>query len=372
MDEDRAAQNLGVFARALRKWGFSLSVEDVVLAARAMALTQDFSLPGVHAVLSALWISSPEQRVLFNRAYAYFAAFLAGITPAAPFGDRWLSGIGLPEQGRTWVSWIDASMSLSLTMSNRTVLTHSGRASDEEVHGAQSPTHTVVDNLWRRRLLAVPPHVMRAYRRRDARRGRLWNLSRLLRKNRGRSEIMTLWHQTQRTAMRPTWIVWDASRSMDGFMAMYFQFLHALVATKNRLQVVIFSTRLTNVTAALQIANQAHAYEAVFEMAHDLRGGTQFAMAARALSKILQTHTTTRSDVVIITDGYDALPADGLGVILGNIARRSHRVVWWNPWLGRDGYRIATDTGRALAQFAARIEPAGSLDDCVRAWARLT
>ena len=372
--EDRAAENLWILARALRTLGFSLSIQDAVLAARSVALTQDLSLTGVHDVLAALWVSSHEQRVLFDQAYAYFASLLAGaLDSSIPQGaGPWLSGIGLPQSGRTWVSWIDAAKSSQFRTSDRTVYSHSGRASSEEVLAGSQSGHSPAELPWARRLDSLPAHQVRGYRRQDVRRGKLWNLSRVLRRNRGRAEITALWRQKRRDTLRPSLFLWDASRSMDGFLSMYFQFLHRLVHTKNAVEVWTFSTRLTDVTAELRTVDPKQAYRNVFEKARDLRGGTLLASVAEALAARTGNRLSTKSDIVLITDGYDAGSPEDLANILSKMGRRSHRLIWWNPWLGRKGYEIATPAGRILAKHCDRVDASGTLSACVAAWQRLT
>jgi uncharacterized protein with von Willebrand factor type A (vWA) domain len=313
-----------------------------------------------------------DQRKLFDLAYGAFASLLLGSWDAVAAPKPWLSGLHLPDVSDTLsVSWMPNRQADRYRVSERTVLTRSGQASAQELH---APAHGMVcaaDGAWRRSLAAMPLPRRRGYRRISGHHGPYWDMARTLKQQREHPEMVTLWHRHRRIRVRPTWFLWDASRSMEGFISTYFQFFHALAGMSAAVDVFAFSTRLAHITPLLQIKGEEQSYQSIFANAPYLRGGTLLSEALETFTRQLRQKGGSRTNVVVVTDGYDAGSPEDLSNSLLKVKRSCHRLFWWNPWGKAPGYAPVTLSAKILKKRVNQIEPAGSLEDCIQAWKHL-
>jgi uncharacterized protein with von Willebrand factor type A (vWA) domain len=141
---------------------------------------------------------------------------------------------------------------------------------------------------------------------------------------------------------RPLVLVCDVSGSMEPYARMLFQYLHACVAARRRVEAFAFGTRLTRVTRELESrdpdAALAHAAGAVT----DWHGGTRIGAALGELNREHGRRLGRGAIVVVLSDGWDRGEPAELRAEIARLARCSHRLVWLNPLKAQPRYEPLT------------------------------
>ena len=102
----------------------------------------------------------------------------------------------------------------------------------------------------------------------------------------------------------------------------------------------MFSTRLTRITSLLRRRNIAAALELISEMVQDWSGGTKIGMCIREFNDTMAANMlTSKSLVVIISDGWDTGDTSVLDAEMAKLRTRAFRIIWLNPLLGSPHYQ---------------------------------
>ena len=185
----------------------------------------------------------------------------------------------------------------------------------------------------------------RSRRLRPDRRGRELDLRATLRASmRTGGDPLTLARRQRQIKQRPIVLLCDVSGSMERYARIVLQFACALAATegggRRAVEAFVFATQLTRVTPYLRDRRRQLALNAAVAAARDWGGGTRIGACLQAFQTQWAPLVLGRSTVVLlISDGCDRGDIGLLGAQLDRLRRRSHRLLWLNPWLGQDGYQ---------------------------------
>lgn len=204
----------------------------------------------------------------------------------------------------------------------------------------------------------------RSRRRRQARRGAMLDLRRIQRASLARGgEPIDLFRKARPDRPMRIVVLCDVSGSMQVYARVFLAFVKGLIDTDATADAYLFHTRLMRVTGALRDHDSLRAAGRLSLMAEGFGGGTDIggalaafadAHAARALS--------SRSIVIILSDGYCTGTPARLAEALARIRRRAGRIVWLNPLLGWKGYApVAAGIAAALPSLDAHL-PANTID----------
>ncbi len=137
-------------------------------------------------------------------------------------------------------------------------------------------------------------------------------------------------------------------------------FCHALLQSRERLQVFLFGTRLTNATRALRERDPDVAIAALAEQVVDWSGGTRIGAALAEFNRRWARRVLTgRATVLLVTDGLDHEAIDVLDTEMARLRRFAHRIVWLNPLLRYSGFS-RQGARRAGDPAACRCASSGS------------
>jgi uncharacterized protein with von Willebrand factor type A (vWA) domain len=194
----------------------------------------------------------------------------------------------------------------------------------------------------------------RSRRLRPARRGRQLDLRTTLRASvRTGGDPFLLVRRKRKVKPRALVLLCDVSGSMERYARILLQFAYALAdpstGSPHSVEAFVFSTRLTRVTRYLHShplrpsdrspAGQP-ALDAAVAAAHDWGGGTRIGACLRAFDTQWAPLVLGRGAIVLlISDGCDRGEIPLLSSQLARLQRRSHRLIWLNPWLGQEGYQ---------------------------------
>ncbi|WP_118181847.1 vWA domain-containing protein [Paraburkholderia phosphatilytica] len=132
----------------------------------------------------------------------------------------------------------------------------------------------------------------------------------------------------------PLVLMLDISGSMSSYSRAVLYFCHALLQSRERLQVFLFGTRLTNATRALRERDPDVAIATIAEQVVDWSGGTRIGGALAEFNRRWARRVLGgRATVLLVTDGLDHEAIDVLEHEMARLHRFAHRIVWLNPLL---------------------------------------
>jgi uncharacterized protein with von Willebrand factor type A (vWA) domain len=140
----------------------------------------------------------------------------------------------------------------------------------------------------------------------------------------------------------------DISHSMEKYSRFLIQFMYAFQNELPRTETLVFSTRLTRLTAALRGRYLADALDRATSASTGWSSGTKIGECLEQFnSREGASMLDRRTVVVILSDGWDQGDPRLLGEQMAAIKRRSRLVVWLNPLLGDPRYRPLASGMRA-------------------------
>ena len=167
---------------------------------------------------------------------------------------------------------------------------------------------------------------------------------RLIRANaRHGGEILTLPRRERMRAPRPLILICDVSGSMEPYTRMLLLFAHALTRRGERVEVFVFSTRLTRVTRQFAAASAQTAVSRVRDAVRDWSGGTRIGQAVRTFNTHWARRVLRRQPIaLLISDGWDLGEPELLAREMSWLQRSVYRLVWLNPLIGSQDYAPLT------------------------------
>lgn len=106
------------------------------------------------------------------------------------------------------------------------------------------------------------------------------------------------------------------------------------------METLVFSTRLTRVTSLLRRRHIDAALDLIGETVQDWSGGTKIGPCLREFNdRMAPNILTSKTVVVIISDGWDTGDTSILDAEMARLQARSPRIVWLNPLLGHADYQ---------------------------------
>jgi uncharacterized protein with von Willebrand factor type A (vWA) domain len=213
----------------------------------------------------------------------------------------------------------------------------------------------------------------RVTRRWETGRGVAVDWRRLLRANaRHGHELLIVPRRTRRMAPRPLILICDVSGSMDPYTRMLMQFAHAMAGRRRRMDVFVFSTRLTRVTRQVAASGADAALQRVALAVDDWSGGTRIGEAIRSFNVQWARRILNRGPVVLlISDGWDLGEPELLAREMARLQRSVSRLVWLNPLLGSPGYEPLTRGMRAALPHVDDFLPVHNMESLEKLAAHL-
>lgn len=319
------------FARALRVAGVPVGVGQVVTYCAAVGRLGPADLADLY------WAG---RATLINRAQdlpIYDAVFLGtfGAPPGSP----------PPPAGPPRTRIVEAASLTGGETDDRGEVTVGAVASPVEVLRHKRFAELSAAERWAvHRLLAqlavtTPRRVTR--RRRAARRGRVPDLRRSLRRAlRTDGELLHRSWRRRRVRPRPLVLLLDVSGSMTEYSRALLAFAHAVTRGTGRAEVFCFGTRITRITDALAHRDPDAALAAAAARVVDWDGGTRIGAALSEFLRRWGRAGVARGAVVVVcSDGLERGDPTELAAAMARLHRLAYRVVWVNPLKGDPRYQ---------------------------------
>lgn len=222
--------------------------------------------------------------------------------------------------------------------------------------------------------------IRRSRRLQPDRRGRQLDLRSTLRASiRTGGDPLVLARRDRRVKPRPIVLLCDVSGSMERYARILLQFAWALAGprgSRRPVEAFVFATGLTRVTPYLRgRCRPQPGLDAAVDAARDWGGGTRIGACLEDFQAQWGPLVLGRGAIVLlISDGCDRGDIGLLGAQLARLRRRSHRLIWLNPWLGQDGYQPSVRGMQAALPHIDHLLPIHnlqSLEQLVDALARI-
>ncbi|WP_037337639.1 vWA domain-containing protein [Saccharospirillum impatiens] len=200
-------------------------------------------------------------------------------------------------------------------------------------------------------------------RQRVSRQGRRLHMRRTLRNSLkyGGMPLDLSYQQSKRMLPRMV-VILDVSRSMSLYSTFFLRFARCLTGAFKQAEVFVVHTQLVHVTRALIESDSVRMREKLALMSQGWSGGTRI---GDCLVEFNQRYgrrlISRRTQVMIVSDGYDTGEPGVLAQSLRQIQRRAQKVIWLNPLLGRDSYLPVATGMQAALPFLDVFAPAHNL-----------
>ncbi len=174
----------------------------------------------------------------------------------------------------------------------------------------------------------------------------------------------TVWKYRAVTERKPPLVLLlDISGSMSAYSRAVLYFCHALLQSRERLQVFLFGTRLTNATRALRERDPDVAIAALAGQVLDWSGGTRIGAALAEFNRRWARRVLNgRATVLLVTDGLDHEAIPLLDAEMARLRRFAHRIVWLNPLLRYRGFAPKARGVQAILPYVDAHRPVHNLD----------
>lgn len=367
MDASPLLHNLVLFGRILRGLGFDIHpgrLVDLTTALEGIDLSRKADF---YHTLRGLLVHRQEEIALFDRAFDLFwrrpaegnlfdlGALLTRPRSLPPHSLLSIPHRSQPAGGDTGPTVEQTLLEISRAYSARELLRHKdfGELTGEELAAVR---HMLAHFTWQ---LGE-----RRTRRLISGRGAHPDLRRTLRRNlRYGGEWLVWLTRTPQIKPRPLVILADISGSMERYTRLLLHFLYSLAGgLSQRVELFLFSTRLTRVTRQLHRRDVDEAINQVSRAVPDWAGGTRMGAAVKEFNFVWGRRVLRGGAVVlIISDGWDRGDPALLGREMGRLRRTCHRVVWLNPLLGSERYEPLTRGLQAALPFIDDFLPVHNL-----------
>jgi uncharacterized protein with von Willebrand factor type A (vWA) domain len=367
------ARNVVHFVRLLRAAGLPMSPAHAVDALAALQFVDVGRREDVQASLAALLVSAPDERVLFDAAFDVFwrdpdwegrlrALLLpkakSGLPPA-PRSNRLADALAARTQSAPQVS-ADQTGTPEL---------HAQASFSAEERLRQRDFDTLTADEWRtlrhlirnrRASLATEP----SRRLRSASHGTHADLRASARQAVRAGGDWVSWKYRKASERKPPLVLLlDISGSMSNYSRAVLYFCHALLQSRERLQVFLFGTRLTHATRALRERDPDIAIAALAERVADWSGGTRIGASLAEFNRRWARRVLTgRATVLFVTDGLDHEASERLDTEMARLARFAHRIVWLNPLLRYAQFAPQAHGVRAILPHVDAHRPVHNLE----------
>ncbi|TMH27484.1 MAG: VWA domain-containing protein [Betaproteobacteria bacterium] len=374
LGRERLAENIMHFTRVLRMAGLPVGPAKVIAAIDAVEAVGIANREDFRAALESVLIERHDQQTLFEQAFELFwrnprllermmqllLPKIYGRAPRdaseAPLPARLAEALA-PASDRSAAEREQREVELdaALSFSPREVL----QSKDFESMSVDELAQ--VKAMIARLRLPLPELVTR--RTRPADRGVEVDLRASLRAMASaRGVVVPLAWRERRRRHPPLVVLCDISGSMDRYSRMLLLFLHAITNDQDRVHVLLFGTRLTNITRHLKQRDVDVAIARVSVAVSDWAGGTRIGACLSEFNRRWSRRLLAQGAIVLlISDGLDSDVGEGLAKEMERLHKSCRRLIWLNPLLRYAGFEARPAGIRAMLPYVDEFLPVHNL-----------
>jgi len=365
------AANVMQFARLLRRAGLPVGPAEVIAAGQALELIDLGERTQAQAALRGLMVHRHEHGEVFDQAFTLFwrdpaaaqqAALLGMLDNKPPReqrptpGARRVAEALATQRDRRKAEDAPPELDAAMTVSEREQL--------QTMDFEQMSADQVANARAEIRRLRLPLDLRRTRRLRADPYGARIDLGATLRHSLRRGGEITELSRARRVVRPPPLVVLcDISGSMARYAQVLLHFLHAVANDRDRVQVFLFGTRLSNITRQLRHRDPETAFQMVAHAVPDWSGGTRIGEALAEFNQRWSRRVLGQGAVVLlVTDGLDRDGAAGLAENMDRLHRSCRRLIWLNPLLRWEGFQPKSQGIRAMLPHVDEFRTVHNLD----------
>jgi uncharacterized protein with von Willebrand factor type A (vWA) domain len=341
--ETSLSKNIVKFCRFLRERHFSIGVEEERVALQALAFT---NLEQPNAFRLALKTTLCRNKTQYDVFDTFFLDYWRELDKAADSkitqqqNNRFKSKQQEDASFKALKSWLNgnkneeieeaASYSLQENLGQKDFSTVPADEIDELLQSIKALARRMAAQLHRRHQYSHKINKL--------------DLRRTLRKNRQfGGEILELAFQKPRKNRTQLVVLCDVSKSMELYTAFLLQFMYGFQQAFKRIETFAFGTELQRVTGLLK----ANSFEKILaQLSQQQRGWSGGTKIGASLATFVEEHgksiLTSKTIVIILSDGWDTGDLEQLEASMKTIKEKSKKVIWLNPLAGYENYRPET------------------------------
>ncbi|MCL6626253.1 MAG: VWA domain-containing protein [Alicyclobacillus shizuokensis] len=385
-------ENMLVFLRALRAFGFSIGAEEEAAALAALAAVGLDEEAVCRFAVRAVVAKRADEFVMFDALWRQFLRTLRG--PSLPFlAENTLAAHVARLRAQRWqrpqVVWLGAKGPAERDEGRPDpqeddqvqVNWRRGASRQETLRQTDFARLTETELRELARWSGAVSGPMRLSRRwRPDRRQRRIDPARTLRSSLGHGEVLRWLYAARAVVPRPVVMLCDVSGSMEPYSRALLSFAHVLLQRRVPLEVFVFSTRLSRITRELRQHSPNRALADAMARIPDFAGGTRLTEALAEFRRQYARRMLQRGAyVLLVTDGFEATASEPEGATAGPSQRGlvgelawlrgwTRQLIWLNPLAADSAYRPATAAAQALLRVCQAVRPAGNWADLEQAW----
>ena len=369
----RLAENVMHFARVLRAAGLPIGPASVLDAIAALTVAGVERREDWYATMACIFVKRREHRPLFDQAFYIFWRDPALLEK--------MMGLLLPQAHGQSPPPDDVSKRLSEALLPQSDDRLRRDQPPEQVEVETTLTFSTLERLqrldfesmsreeWRETpaLIArmrLPIRDVATRRFRPDPRGARLDLADTLRKSmRWGGDVLVPQYRSRVWRQPPLVVLCDISGSMHRYTRMFLYFLHAIARERDRLHVLLFGTRLTNISRQLQHRDVDYAVNQVASSVKDWAGGTRIGPCLHEFNQRWSRRLLGQNAVVLlISDGLDRDNAAELGQQMERLHKSCRELIWLNPLLRFEGFEAKPAGIRAMLPHVDRFLPVHNLE----------
>jgi uncharacterized protein len=340
--------NLLAFGRALKQLGVKISLSQVIDASRSLDLVDIAEKEDFRALLRANLISQVEDFPVFDMVFDYF--WREQNYERVPMETLEIEGTPTESQAQEGGEEEGLDEAFAETPAKENVEL-------ENLDEFSIPTYSAQELLNRKDFSEMSVEESRAIarailliatriatqvsrRKKRARKGATVDPRWTLRKNiKYGGDVVELVNRKRRIKKTKVVLLCDVSGSMDCYSRFLIQFMYGLQNELWGVETFVFSTSLTRITHLIRTKDIANALEQISGSILGWSGGTNIGRSLQTFNRnFAPAMVTSRTIVVIISDGWDRGDVSLLERQMQDLKRRCKKVIWLNPLLASENY----------------------------------
>ena len=356
-------ENVVHFSRILRAAGFVLGSDRIASALDVLALVGVHNRDDMHSALSSVLVDRHENQPLFDSAFRFFWDHAGTINTTTDLDTEHNTVRKLQERSINFAKLPHKIHPPSRAVKEEAkgqgdaVATFSAeeRLYNQDFESMTSEEFTLASQLVRD--LKLPLRKVPVRRKQSAIKGHI-NLRGTFQRMLRQHDTLSLVYQAQRHQEPPLVVLLDVSGSMERYTRIFLHFVHALTRRYQRVDTLIFGTRLTNISRCLRGRDVDLALRDAAQLADDWRGGTRIGSSLREFNRLWARRLLGgNATLLLITDGLDCEKADSLFSESARLRRFARQIIWLNPLLRFDGFEPRAEGIRALLPMVDHFLP---------------
>ena len=340
--------NLLAFGRALKQLGVKVSLSQVIDASRSLNLVDIAEKEDFRALLRSNLISQVEDFPIFDTVFDCF--WREQNYERVPMETLEIEGTPTESQAQEGGEEDGLDEAFAETPAKDNVEL-------ENLDEFSIPTYSAQELLNRKDFSEMSVEESRAIarailliatkiatqisrRKKHARKGATVDPRWTLRKNiKYGGDVVELVNRKRRIKKTKVVLLCDVSGSMDCYSRFLIQFMYGLQNELWGVETFVFSTSLTRITHLIRTKDIANALEQISGSILGWSGGTNIGRSLQTFNRnFAPAMVTSRTIVVIISDGWDRGDVSLLERQMQDLKRRCKKVIWLNPLLASENY----------------------------------